>query len=309
MTVRQSNTERTWFRLASRHTNADDCIMRRAAKSGFSLIELLVVMAVLAVLVTLLLPAVNKVREAAHATACRNNLHQIGMALQNYVDAHGCLPPGSVNDTGPVRSEPVGIHHSWIVALLPHLGEEPLSRQFVPGVSVYDRANDAAREVLLPVLVCPSDPGPQRPSDRQFTPQGANYAGVHHPVETPIDVTNHGVLFLNSRVGMSDIPDGSTHTLVVGEKLREPDDLGWASGTRSTLRNAGSILGGTTPAGTRLVGPPADRLEVGGFGSAHASMVTFLFVDGHVENVSLSMATSRLQQLADRADGTVVDEF
>jgi prepilin-type processing-associated H-X9-DG protein len=208
-----------------------------------------------------------------------------------------------------VRSEPPGYHHGWIVQLLPHLGERPLSRQFSPSLPIYDSAHDAARAVLLPVLVCPSDPGPTMPTDRQNMAQGTNYAGVHHPVETPIDVTNHGVLFLNSRVRVSDIPDGSTYTLVVGEKLREPEELGWAAGTRSTLRNAGSILGGITPVAIRPVGPPGDRLEVGGFGSAHSGMVTFLFVDGHVENVSLSVATSRLQQLADRADGTVVEEF
>ena len=288
-----------------------DASLRRSAKAGFSLIELLVAMAVIAVLLALMLPAVNKVQEAARVAACRNNLHQIGIALHNYVDAYDCLPPGSVNKTGPVRNEAAGYHHSWIVPLLPHLGEGPLSRQFVRGVSVYDSTHDAARAVLLPVVVCPSDPGPHLSADGPVTPAGTNYAGVHHPVESPIDVTNHGVLFLNSRIRTSDIPDGTTYTLVVGEKLREPEELGWASGTRSTLRNAGSILGGTGHVPTRLValGPPVDRLEVGGFGSAHPNALTLLFVDGHVETVSLSMPISRLQQLADRADGAVVEDF
>src|SRR6187431_609282 len=88
---------------------------------GFTLIELLVVIAIIAVLIALLLPAVQQAREAARRAQCKNSLCQIGLAIHNYEMAHNVLPPGSVNPTGPVRSEPIGYHMSWAVQILPYL--------------------------------------------------------------------------------------------------------------------------------------------------------------------------------------------
>src|SRR3954463_6577901 len=86
---------------------------RPAGQRGWTLIELLVVIAIIAVLLALLLPAVQQAREAARRTQCRTQLMQIGLALQSYHDAHGSLPCGVVNDSGPISSEPKGYHHSW----------------------------------------------------------------------------------------------------------------------------------------------------------------------------------------------------
>ncbi len=279
----------------------------RSSRKGFTLAELLAVVAVIAVLMALLLPAVQKVREAARRAACANHLHQIGVAIHSYLDAHACLPPGCVNETGPVSNAPVGYHHGWIVQLLPHLESLPLARSVDARHSIYASEHDALRVVAVPVLVCASDVGPRASSRGGIAASLSNYAGMHHPVEAPIDATNHGLLFLNSRVRVADIPDGTAHTIIAGEVLREGDDLGWASGTRATLRNAGAFpfTLPSRPAAVRA--SPTDPLAVGSFGSAHPGLAMFLFADGHVQGMSFNVMN--LPQLADRADGGLMPEF
>lgn len=90
---------------------------------GFTLLELLVVIAVIAILISLLLPAIQSAREGARRTACHNNLFQLGVALHNYNLAHTVLPPGCVNDAGPVENFRTGYKVSWIVQILPYIGQ------------------------------------------------------------------------------------------------------------------------------------------------------------------------------------------
>jgi prepilin-type N-terminal cleavage/methylation domain-containing protein len=321
----------------------EEGLKRYSRRHGFTLIELLVVIAIMAILVALLLPAVQIAREAARRTQCRQNLHQIGIALQNYHLAHECLPPGTVNETGPVRSEPQGYHHGWLTFLLPHLDERVLYSLVDTSVSIYDAKNATVRKTVVALLLCPSDPA-TRLSARNDDPAVAltSYAGVHHPVEAPIDATNHGVLFLNSRVRYEDISDGTSYTIFGGEILRSADHLGWASGTRGTLRNGGARInqtpggsryyndptyvpppappeavedegpGATPPAPivTRTVTEPADpALVVGGFASDHEGGAHFVLGDGSVRFLSENIAQGVFQQLLDRADGRVTGEF
>jgi len=207
--------------------------------SGFTLIELLVVIAIVAILIALLLPAVQQAREAARRTECKNNLRQIGFALHNYVDAFECFPPGSVNTRGPVAQIPEGYHHNWVVSILPYIDEQVLSQKIDPLLSIYDLKNLRARQYPITTMQCPSDPAPRFGEDNNGAVALSNYGGVYHDQNTPIDTNNHGVMLLNSCVRYQDIFDGSSHTLAVGESLRHVKDLGWASGTRATLRNTG----------------------------------------------------------------------
>ncbi|MEO1980666.1 MAG: DUF1559 domain-containing protein, partial [Fuerstiella sp.] len=85
---------------------------------GFTLIEMLVVITIIAILVALLLPAVQQAREAARRTQCKNNLVQLSIALHNYQSSFNCLPPGVVNETGPIQNVEEGYHMSWLVQTL-----------------------------------------------------------------------------------------------------------------------------------------------------------------------------------------------
>jgi len=207
-------------------------------RMGFTLVELLVVIAIIGVLIALLLPAVQAAREAARRLSCSNNLTQVAMAVQNFDLAHEVLPAGCTDKPGAkIVNKPNGLHHSWITQITPYLGHRNVWRRTDFEVGVYDKKNLAARKYTMAILGCASDPGPS-----EFR---SSYAGVHNDIEAPISEKNNGLLFLNSKVTYDDILDGASQTLLVGEKPRTGNTLGWMSGTRATLRNTGWAINTT----------------------------------------------------------------
>ncbi len=288
---------------------------------GFTLIELLVVIAIIAILIALLLPAVQQAREAARRTNCKNNLAQLGLALLNYEHMHEVLPPGVVNPDGPIRSVPEGYHMSWMVQLLPHLEQIQAFRQVDFSKSIYTKENKDVRGLVINTYFCPSSPSQQvRPVVEEGNNAGGEfpndaqigmttYAACHNSTEVPIDADNMGVMFLNSAIRYEDIMDGSSNTIFVGEKFIDPDDLGWASGTRSSLRNTSSLNNDLafdpTPPGDFVAGDPT---AVGGFGSFHAGGAQFAFGDGSVRFLSETLDTEIFQSLGHRSDGKLIGD-
>jgi prepilin-type N-terminal cleavage/methylation domain-containing protein len=287
---------------------------RRGFRSAFTLVELLVVIAIIGVLIALLLPAIQAAREAARRTQCLNQISQIGLALHNYEFHFESLPPGVTNPTGPIRNELAGDHASWIVKILPYLEQSVLYRMFDQAAGIYAPANSRPRALQLDALLCPSDPQPAK--NENETAARSSYAGCHHDSEAPIDVDNHGLLYLNSKVRYSDITDGSSRTILVGEALTSKNSLGWASGTRATLRNTGAIEvfnrfnPSTSESNGRMMDESnADPLFVGGFGSNHVGGVNFSLADGSARFLTERIDRDVLRRLGNRADGEIIETF
>ncbi len=294
---------------------------------AFTLLEVLVVIIVVGLLVVLLLPAIMGARERARRYQCAQHLHQLITAVHNYELANDVYPPGTLESTGPIQNHAFGYHHNWLVQLLPYFEQQSVAALIDRRVGVYHRNNAEARDdMVIWTLDCPS----------QAAPGGgySSYAAVYHDQERPIDTTNHGVFFLNSRVAFDDLTDGASQTLFLGEKIIEQGDLGWMSGTSATLRNTGIPLNTTGMPGGAInrasprfwknadgewgypegipepaagqPPPPGPVLPVGGFASIHPGGCQFAFGDGHVALLDASIALDVLQQLGHRSDGKLL---
>ena len=130
--------------------------MRHIKSKAFTLVELLVVIAIIGILIALLLPAVQAAREAARRVACVNNLAQLGLAVQSYIEANETLPIGVVNPKGPVDTDPSGYKMSWITQLLPYFEESTTHDHIDFKVGVFDKKNAPVREIAISTLLCPS---------------------------------------------------------------------------------------------------------------------------------------------------------
>ena len=293
---------------------------------AFTLIELLVVIAIISVLIALLLPAVQAAREAARRAQCLNNLMQVGMALQNYEGAFERLPPGVVNDSGPVLDQPKGYHFGWITQILPFFEQRNVYNHLNFKVSVYAAHNSTSRTMLIDGFVCPSDNAGTRRGASGLAM--TSYAGCHNDIEAPISAKDNGVLFLNSSVRLDDVTDGTSQTIFVAEKINDGLDQGWASGTRASLRNMGSRSNTrgrglvtflidndegeaveVEPAAVNDVSVTNDKMSakfVGGFGSRHPGGWNCALGDGSVRFLRSGVSPHVRRLLANRADGDLL---
>jgi prepilin-type N-terminal cleavage/methylation domain-containing protein/prepilin-type processing-associated H-X9-DG protein len=193
--------------------------MLRAQKdrAGFTLIELLVVIAIIAILIGLLLPAVQKVREAASRLSCQNNLKQLGLALHNYEGAYGYFPPGG---NYPVPSGSVSF--SYLAQILPQLEQENLQRLFDLNLPYTHPTNLPGASTKVKTYICPSETRPRQRVKSDGTPEhySLNYAcnlGTWMVFNPATRAAGDGAFGVNVRFRVPDITDGTSNTLAVAE--------------------------------------------------------------------------------------------
>jgi len=290
------------------------------SRPGFTLIELLVAIAIISVLIGLLLPAVQKVREAAARMSCGNNLKQMGIAIHSYHDVQGAFP----------KSDPASPSNgwSWIARLLPYIEQDNLYRQLNFNLPITDTTgtnNSALIQVPIKTLLCPSDPTPGVRSDlagwwawpAAATSSGANkggpagvtcYNGYMGPdtfdptSASAIDGVFERTLPTTISVKFNNVLDGLSNTLIVGERSPSYSPwAAWSAGNGTWVSDAYSINL------IRKTVPLPSNTEAGGtkYGaiSLHSGGMQGLFGDGSIHFLRENMTFSVYQQLARPADG------
>jgi prepilin-type N-terminal cleavage/methylation domain-containing protein/prepilin-type processing-associated H-X9-DG protein len=287
----------------------------RWPRRGFTLIELLVVIAIIAILIGLLVPAVQKVREAAGRAQCQNNLKQIGLACHSYHDSHKALPSGYLATAAYPSTSP---GWGWAAFLLPHLEQSPLFRLLDFNLPV---ETQPAIQTMLPVFLCPSDMPPSGPfavTNASFTTlcQAApsSYAAtVGSDASEVDDPVGNGAFYRNSKTRLTDITDGTSNTTFIGDRAWADTKGMWAGAPNGAVTRAGAT--NAWPAATG----PAQALILchnnwinittdadGGlddFSSKHTGGVNLLFGDGSVRFIS-SITTDGPRRNAFWAMGT-----
>jgi prepilin-type N-terminal cleavage/methylation domain-containing protein/prepilin-type processing-associated H-X9-DG protein len=299
--------------------------MTRRAKrrSAFTLIELLVVIAIIAVLIGLLLPAVQKVREAAARLKCSNNLKQIGLAFHNHHDTFGFLPTAGAElgatDNPPVDSAKWG----WAYEILPFIEQKPLHD--LPTATSAQRSK--VRKTVIPIYYCPT----RRPPALYGGEAKSDYAGNgatrvnNDAADGPVCATHYPGApsnYLGGSINFSSgIPDGTSNTLMVGEKLVNIPTMGgsdtdftdnesWAGPgfpdadiMRGCLKVSGSSpVRWHTPVPDTHDPVPDDTGLHYRFGSAHSGGINAVFCDGSVRFVRFTVTPTVFMRACVRND-------
>ena len=276
-------------------------------RTAFTLIELLVVIAIIAVLIALLLPAVQQAREAARRTQCRNNLHQVGLALHNYHDAHGCFPAAFYAGPNATYSGTDGSGWGSGASLLPLVDEAALYNAINFNLAIGADANATARTGKLQQFICPSDRSPETVTTGgtvQAAISVSSYVGCcgttcmhHHPSD------GDGMMFHNSRVRIRDVRDGTSNTIAYGERCYTQTVQGtWVGSVPSSNENA------CRTAGHSEHGPNDPTNHEDSFASVHEGGAHFLFADGQVRFLSENIDLTAFRALTTRAANELIDD-
>jgi prepilin-type N-terminal cleavage/methylation domain-containing protein/prepilin-type processing-associated H-X9-DG protein len=277
--------------------------LRLRRRGGFTLIELLVVIAIIAILIGLLLPAVQKVREAAARTKCENNLKQIGLALHNYAGAYGNFPAGYYNSG-------MFCYTGWQLQILPFLEQQTMWQESYTYLQSNryntDSNNFPAVNFQMSMFICPSN----------TRPTVETYGGVKYELTSYMGVTGtssnnpisaDGILFCNAAVQFAWITDGTSNTALVGERPCTADLwYGWGFAPYGTGAGDGdTVLGskdtalaiamGTSTAYTGFMPPRqwnTNEIDGAHFWSFHMNGANFLFADGSVHNLNYEVGVA-----------------
>jgi prepilin-type N-terminal cleavage/methylation domain-containing protein/prepilin-type processing-associated H-X9-DG protein len=315
-------------------------------RSAFTLIELLVVIAIIGILIALLLPAVQKVRAAAGRIKCANNMKQQGIALHHYHDIYGSFPNGMVNDD---EKPPAGYHPEWSwMALTMEFYEEGNLYRVADdyahkGPKTYNAFGDLGADpnpavsTVVKLWTCPADTrtdltGPGTTDyGNHITVAFTEYLGVsgtEAPKYNKYGVLLNGadgILYHLSRVRFADITDGTSNTLMVGERPPSADlNFGWWFGSdgRDEKGTGEGTMGAmdqeyfdnvlaarfhcTTPKLGLQAGDINDNCDQVHFWSLHSGGANFLLADGSVRFLPYSIDPTTFLHLCVRNDGQAV---
>ncbi len=305
-------------------------MLRNHRRHAFTLIELLVVIAIVAVLVGLLLPAVQKVREAASRMKCSNNLRQIGLAIHNYASANADAMPDSHRYKAPL--------YGWVTHILPFIEQGPLYNGYNWSLDWYNIANQPVVNTELKGFECPSVPMPDRSvTGTLFATAIKGYASDYHavygittaliPSVIPATYPRYGAMPIDEMMGsqivpgfrrIQDIPDGTSNTFLVAESSGRP--YLWTNGVQAASPNLqdkdawaawnGDYTRGYTYDGLKIPGPcPVNCSNNNALYSFHQGGANALYGDGSVRFLAQSVDVWVMYSMTTRAGGEIIQDF
>jgi len=293
------------------------------------------VIAIIAILIALLVPAVQKVREAANRSTCQNNLKQIGLAAHNYHDANGFLVPAWLGDNA---MDPDG-WAPWPVLVLPYVEQDALFKLW-DLKSLCSTQKPAAYQTEVPVFHCPSRPPVVLSANASdfvtaggmtgdygacfgTDADGSTSVGAIVPLPKMANTVSGSVLKFpqpKGQVTLQKITDGTSNTLMFGEKHIRPNSMRgknedrsiYGSNNDSVRRMAGiEVTGTATPAVQRPLRPATDQSGAAAstsFGSPHSGICNFVLCDGTVRAINITVSVTTLSYLITRNDGKQISE-
>jgi prepilin-type N-terminal cleavage/methylation domain-containing protein/prepilin-type processing-associated H-X9-DG protein len=318
-------------------------------RAGFTLVELLAVIAIIGILIALLLPAIQAAREAARRMQCGNNLHQLGIALHNYLDTHKVFP---MNRTGTTLQ-----NWSALAMITPYVEQVnlcnrlnfagyPYTTTTGAGTTVDAGTNQEVAKTIVPLFLCPSDPGgvidPDglAPTNYLFNVGSGAANNGSISVNTTTGLSPDGVAFQASGIRIAGVTDGMSNTLAIGESIK---GIGgglapYQDYRRQHIRNTAIFNAGCNagPSDNVWYGDRCDKWVSGSYPSAamtfyyppnanrgdclngnatqawmaprsyHPGGVNALFCDGHVAFLADTLSQDVIRALATRAGGEVV---